>query len=1537
MVSGLWLCLSIPSQADPTLLTWDGTPDTVGVIDNVAGTWTSSNSTATWYNGTSNQSWDPAAIAQFGSLTSSRGATITINEAITVAGMNFLPLYGTLDGDGFQFSGTGSVNLGAGASINISTNASNSSGRYVRFYVPLVGSNLTVAKADGTAQAFFDLATTNPSLTGTLTLKSSPSGGGVFAVLRPANITGLSSVVVEAGSTIYFSIANATFSTPVTIAGTTTPAIRVDSNNDTFTGAMTLSATARLHSYFNVLTTTIASSITETAGGSKGFTRSATVAANPAIFASPLAASSLAPTTFYTGTSSYTGATTFGVATSLLSTSDTGEGGTNVLNFAAATAPDSNIFYNGVTPGALNLVGGTASATMLKMVGAGGETNSQTFGGLGIQQGSTGVEVVSGTGGAANLNLGAITRAAFTSLAIKGPASGSITATYGASSNTFLGPWATYIAGDGVNASWASLADGAVSLYTGDLDHVTGVSINATPGYAATSNLRISSASTGTISTSTAVTQLATLSMADAGAARMLDIGSGSTLRLAAAGGIQVVKGAQGLVVGALGDTSVLTAGGTADNVAGELYLTNLSVADLTIHSQIRNNGNATGAVTLILNGTGRTILTGSNDFTGHVLINSGVLEVRNNSALGAASASASLTKIMTGASLNLAGGLTIAEGIQANGHGIAFDGAIRSLSGSNTLTGVVRAQSTTRIAADSGLLTLSGGVATQTTSIALYFSGAGNIEVSGSITGTTPILIKEGTGTLTLSGTSAGGGATTVNNGALHLDFTGVNAPAANIIHNGTTPAGLTVTGASTLRVTGKAGAANSQTFSTLVLGSGKARFIAEQNGASSVLVNFTGAVTRASGALVQFDSTSAAGFNFANATASSLLTGAGGIAFATVGLDDWAAVDSSKTVVGLSTLSGGYTTASLSGNADVTASTSISADTAVSTLRFNTDIGGLLTLGESAANKYLTTGGILVTPAVGANDILISTGALRVPAGASELVIIQNNTQGALRISSRITNSAAATPGATTIIKSGAGTVIIEAGVIYNQGPFGSAYATGGIRLQEGTVQYISTLTNGSTLSYPVYSAGDFILGNGSTSAKLVVGSGTAPLSLWGGLGIDGTGTANSVVAGTSVMSTFTHHKDGTVRDFRKGMIGGPGVNENNLAFTLYSGTLQLGTGNTYIGKTTITKGVLEVEKLADTGVASSLGTGDYNAAASVIDLTVGLGSTAGATVTGTLRYIGATDSVTNRVVNLTNPGPITNTASVVGAIENTGTGTVTFTSAFTAGGASVAQRTLVLGGTNTGDNKIVGMGDATATPAAPGVKLEKTGTGTWIMTGASTYSGGTTVTAGTLLVGNSSMAGSATGTGAVSVAAGATLGGNGRIAPAADQSITVAGGTLSIGIPSSGSAGVLQLATSGAGTLSLDQNATVMLDLFHGVGMDNTLDAGAADMLAVTGTLSLGTGAVLKVSNPNNLTGFTGNEQWKLFDWSGLAAPVTGTFATVDLPALDSGFAWDLSQLYTTGILFTIAVPEPSRGLLLLLTLGIMAGTRRRTFSP
>ncbi len=102
------------------------------------------------------------------------------------------------------------------------------------------------------------------------------------------------------------------------------------------------------------------------------------------------------------------------------------------------------------------------------------------------------------------------------------------------------------------------------------------------------------------------------------------------------------------------------------------------------------------------------------------------------------------------------------------------------------------------------------------------------------------------------------------------------------------------------------------------------------------------------------------------------------------------------------------------------------------------------------------------------------------------------------------------------------------------------------------------------------------------------------------------------------------------------------------------------------------------------------------------------------------------------------------------------------------------------------------------------AVGGKLEKTGSGTLTLTGANTYTGTTTVDAGTLRVNNTT--GSATGSGAVLVKSGATLAGGGSVA----GEVTIAdGATLAPG-NSPGSLTTGGLLLSGGSILSYELGA-------------------------------------------------------------------------------------------------------------------------------
>lgn len=1485
-----------------------------------------------WFKDDTYSAWDNSglAIAEFGSTSSTSGGTLTLDGEIKVAGMNFTALGAPIGSNAYAFTG-GTLNVGTGSIINIANAASGGSlgGQWITFTSLLKGNNLTFQKSGGSTIAFIRFNSANTELTGTLTLKSAVGAtSGIYASIgSPTYISSLSSIDVQAGS-VYNPTGTGNYAVPVTMSGAGASnygAIRVDGSNSTFSGALTLSGDARFHTHINTVNTAISGGIGET-GGSWTFTRTAATPVNTVL---PLA-------TTYSGISNYTGSTILGRLTNIISTTETSgtEGGVNVLDFAALNSPTTNMLYNGTATGALLMIGGLTVPTVLRLNGAANKDNSQSFASTSVQQSATAIQAVSGFNGSMTLNLGAITRTGNGVLAITGPLSGQVTGTVGGVSDGLIGTWATYAGADGKTGGWAGLTAGVVGVFEGDLAYDGVSTVSTQPGYTTGTHLQVAAGAAGAVTFESGVTDVATISMTDSTSARQLDLG-GKTLRLGAVGGLQMLQGAQGLTVGAVGDSSVLTAGG-ANNLAGQILLTNMSTTQpLTVHSAITNNG--TGAVSLNVNGNGRTVLTGTNTFTGIVAIQSGVLEVRSSQALGGTGAAA-VTKIMAGASLNLSGDITLGETIQANGHGIALDGAIRNLSGVNTITPSVRVQSSTRFTSDAGLLILAGGFTTQSSATGYTFSGNGDFEVRGPITATTGLLTKEGSGTLTLTGASNATGVTTVNNGGLHLNFDGIGAPATNILYSGATlssTVGSLTLGGGYFRTTGKTDSASSQALGTLTLNSGFSRIGAASTGTGSMDITF-GAITRALGGTARFDLPALGAIKTTAGANNALLTSTGGGAYATVGLDDWAAtttaVSTLRNIVGLSSISG-YTassTGTLSGNADIApgvGTTTLTASTAIGSLRFNQ--AQATTITQDASGRMLTTGGILVTPAVGANTSAIRTTSLRGAVGSADLVVFQNNTEAPLIISSRILNNAASGTGsAAGLTKAGPGTLILEYDSAYAAGDY-----TGATRIQNGTLQLVKNTA--TAISYYLYASTPFIFGSGSTSGKMILGSATTghAVTQYGGLRTEGTGTANALVGGTANLSTFLHYLSGTF-DFRSAFIGGTGTNENNLNLTISLGTLQLGPANTYRGKTTLLQNTIEVTKLADRGLPSSLGTGDFNSTTHIIDMATATTSSQNFNAVATLRYTGSTDSVTNRPLNVSNTDIPGDVVSIVAVLENTGTGTVKFTAPFTAAGTNTVQRVLRLSGTNAGANEIVSFPNVSSSITS---KIEKTGTGSWIITGGSTHSGGTSVENGTLLVTNAT--GSGTGTGPVNVSAGAVLGGTGRIAPAMNEIITFAGGTLQVGtelpgLPAAG-AGKLTIHLSGDGLMVMMGGATFAFDLFSGAGQgDNTSLSTSADLAVILGILSMDSDTIVKVSNPTGMTAWAADDQWRLFDWSGLTEPVAGDVTQFDLPTLPAGLVWNTDDLFTTGILSISLVPEPSRALLMLVSVAALALRRRRS---
>jgi autotransporter-associated beta strand protein len=212
-------------------------------------------------------------------------------------------------------------------------------------------------------------------------------------------------------------------------------------------------------------------------------------------------------------------------------------------------------------------------------------------------------------------------------------------------------------------------------------------------------------------------------------------------------------------------------------------------------------------------------------------------------------------------------------------------------------------------------------------------------------------------------------------------------------------------------------------------------------------------------------------------------------------------------------------------------------------------------------------------------------------------------------------------------------------------------------------------------------------------------------------------------------------------------------------------------------------------------------------------------------------------------------------------------------------------------VLGGSGTGTN-LLNFNHNTAgyvfhAMLNGGLTVQHNGSGLTTLIAASTYTGGTTINAGTLRANNST--GSGTGLGTVSVASGATLGGTGSIA-----GNTTVSGTLSPGGPS-----LLTFSNN----LTLASSAVTLMEI-----ADYTRGAAKGyDAINVGGTLTFG--GKLKVVFLNGFTPAAGSS-FNLFDWGS----ASGSFNSFDLPTLASGLAWNTSALYTSGTLSVVSNPPP-----------------------
>ncbi len=425
---------------------------------------------------------------------------------------------------------------------------------------------------------------------------------------------------------------------------------------------------------------------------------------------------------------------------------------------------------------------------------------------------------------------------------------------------------------------------------------------------------------------------------------------------------------------------------------------------------------------------------------------------------------------------------------------------------------------------------------------------------------------------------------------------------------------------------------------------------------------------------------------------------------------------------------------------------------------------------------------------------------------------------------------------------------------------------------------------------------------LPNGANAGNVVIhanGAGAGILDLNGSSdtinGLSGTGIVDNTAAGAVTLTVGDNNASSTF----DGVLCNTGgmVSLRKIG----SGTLALTGENTYTGVTTLEGGILNVASLADYGVASAAGAREADTSPSNIGFLFR---------GGTLQYTGDTAQSTNRAIRVS-----TNGGAVLDASGSNPDATLSFTASSSPDfWENSGNRSVTFTGTNTGYNTF----NMAITQINGLTTVNKTGAGTWVLSGNSSYTGATTVSSGTLLVTG------ALGNTPVAVQTGATLGGTGSIA----GTVTVnGGGTFSPGL----SPGVLSV-----GSLLLEAGSTTLLEI-DGLtrddeydGVDITTEGG----LTYGGALSLDFG---------NTSAFAAGTVLDLFDFTGTAS---GAFSEVTSTGYysgdwisDGGDGFSLEAGWQT-LLFSHAtgdvtiVPEPAAWILLVCALvgGLLARRRK-----
>ena len=942
-----------------------------------------------------------------------------------------------------------------------------------------------------------------------------------------------------------------------------------------------------------------------------------------------------------------------------------------------------------------------------------------------------------------------------------------------------------------------------------------------------------------------------------------------------------------------------------------------------TIHAAL-----AGAAAGLNKTGAGTLILSGSNSYGGGTALQGGTIQIASDASLGSTSSTLTINPgtgntatLKSGAdniTLEAARGIVISSGtgrFDTQNYDLTLDGMVSgigqlektgtgtlTLTATNTYTGATLvtagtlATSGSNKISDSSVLTVANGATfalggdDEVASIAgagsfvlnsgTLTSGAANTSttVSGAISGAGG-LQKSGSGTLTLTGTNTYSGGTRISSGTLQVSAPAALSSASSLF------SGNSFSDTSTLEMS----AAGSYAMNVLSVGGGM-RFTATGGNSSITFSSATGSgITGAEATKMLSAGTNTSlilggTFDIVGPTATLNRTlnleGAGHFLFSGAIQNGAGSNGTLKgainktgsgtlTLNGANTFDGGLTLAA--GVLNIGHASALGTGTFVITGgTFDNTSGTALTIDS---NNLQTWGGNFTF--AGTNDLTMGTGAVTLSSSLSATVAAGSlSVQGSISgIGNRLTKA-----GAGTLLLSGSNS--FSGGITLNTGTLAinnaAALGNGTLILAGGTINNTSgssiTLSsnNAQTWSGDFSFAGtnDLDLGTGAVtlSASRIVTVSAGNLTVGGGisgsaLSLTKTGSGTLVLGGANTYTGATNVNAGTLAT------GGADRIHNNSIITVASGaTLALG-GNETVGN---------INGAGSYSIGSyTLTTGGLNGASSVSGVISGIGGslvkvgTGALTLTGNNTFDGGT-TITAGILHIGSGGT---SGSLAGEITNNATLIFNRSDSLTIAGAIGGNGSLVIQGTG----------------------------GTLVLSAVNTYTGATTISAGTLQIDGPGQLGSGTyassitnnGTLHYSGASSQTLSGNisgtGALTHSANSTLTLSGSNSFSGNTTITS-GTLHAATanslSATANIIINSEGSLLVSTSNAIGnfsnielaggtmafSGNVTDTLGALTLSANSAIDLGTGSVVVYFSDLVMNGYgldiynwTGNTLW------------------------------------------------------------------------